>query len=68
MWHAPPLIDRARQNRILPSVTSKIRRADFPERREGGMGGRFAAKERRDTPQLAAKRGENHSGAGRVFP
>ena len=38
LWHAPPLINRARLNRILPSVTSKIRRADFPERREGGMG------------------------------
>ena len=58
--------NKARQNRILPSVTAKIRRADFSARTERGEVLRQTIK--RNILLLAAKRGENHSGACWVFP
>ena len=58
--------NKAKQNRAFASVTYKIRRADFPIRADWGEVLRQSFLYA--TSQLAAKRGENHSGAGWVFP
>ena len=58
--------NKARQNRILPSVTAKTCCASFPARAERGEVLRQTPKHNILPP--AAKRGENHSGACWVFP
>ena len=58
--------NEAKQNRAFASVAAKIRRADFSVRTERGEVLRQTIK--RNILLLAAKRGENHSGACWVFP